>query len=544
MTGRNARQNVIVASGNYALYTSGQNVFSSNGEPLVAPGQLVVYNPKTLKSLGAGITVATNPEIVIGVGIDTNGDGVSDTIRANFGDKLYGYQITAASAEGPACGVSPIKDFFFDCTHYSDEFTIAVTIENQQSRTEMAYNKPFTYVVHIKVDKQPCDTCDTGVSCKVVSCKIVDAFRGVNGSTSVLKREKFTSNAIKRLWDNAGFEVVNLWGGDTLGTDTTFKFCVDTVAGDCDNCIDTDFLFTTFSFTEPGEETATEFTFTNVSNVGGTATLTAQLNRVIAQINAALDGNGYAVLTKGIGKCCPYTIEVNTCFADFAIEGLTPCETSNPFDFTYVQELACKNCEVTSEKTPPKCGIRVIAKPQDYDCGHYPTTQPIVNFMQEIDIYPLSGFKEGQTYVKEVQAGANPRNLGYHWQYIDYVSDNGGLGRTHNEYNDQYGSLGLPGRNDRVNSTMIKCPAQYCSYDIHHNLPYDSSDVHGYKKYTNGLTSVIVPTGDSTTKTAFEAIINPYLASAPNPKIATITCGSDQDQDNGTYPDYNGNRDI
>jgi len=543
MTGRNARQNVIAASGNYAMYTSGASVFSSTGECLVAPGQLVVYNPKTLKALGAGITLTTNPEIVIGVGVDLDGDGVSDTIRANFGDKLYGHNLTAASAEPPACGVSPIKDFFFDCTHYEDDFTVAITIDDQQSRTENYYNKNFTYVVHVKVAKTPCDTCDTGVSCKIVSCQIVDAFKGNVGSKSILKREKWVTNAIKRNFDAAGFELVNLYGGDNLATDYTKDFCVSTVAGDCDNCIDTDFLFTTATYTDENDEEQT-ITFTNVANVGGTATLTAQLKRVISQINTALNGHGSAVLMKGIGKCCPYRIQVNTCFADFAITDLEPCAESNPFDVTYVKELSCKNCDVNAAVAVPKCGFRVIAKPVDYNCGKFPERSPVVNFLQNIEIYPISGFKDGQWYVNPVQAGANPAGLGYHWQFIDQNSDNGGLGRTHNEYNDQYGYLGLPGVNDRINSTNIKCQLQYCSYNIHHNIPYDTSDIFGYKKYINGLTSVIVPTGDTTTKTGFEAIINPYLASAVNPKIATLTCSSDQDQDNGTYPDYNGNRDI
>lgn len=544
MTGKNARQNVITLFGNYALYPAATNVFSSDGECLVAPGQAVIYNPKTLKSLATSITALTNPEIVIGVGHDTNGDGVSDTIRACFGDKLYGYNITAASAEPPACGLSPIKDFFFDCTHYDDDFTVAITVEDHQSRSEQAYNHDFTYVVHVKVDKIPCDTCESGIECKIVACNIVDAFKGIYKGANPNLRDTFTKDALERQAAAAKIEIVPLYGSADLESLTTKDFCVSMVAGACDNCIDTNFLFDTFSFTKAGDEDPTEFTFTNVANVGGTATLSAQLSRVVKQINTALDGNGYAVLMKNTGMCCPYRIQVNSCYADFAIEGLTPCAETNPFDFTTIQALACKNCAVQAGVAPPKCGIRIIAKPQEFQCGKYPITNPIVNFIQKIGVYPVSGFKEGQTLVKDIQLGSQPVNQGYHWQYIEYISDNGGLGRTHYGYNDVYGNLGLPGANDRANSVTAKCGVSYCSYDIHHNLPYDTTDVHGGRISTKGLTSIIVPSGDTTTKTDLEAFFTSYLPTVPGIKIATITCASDQDVASSTYPDYNGNRNI
>lgn len=542
MTGRNARRNVITTFGNYNLYPANQDVFSPTGEILVSPGQPVIIDPVTRKSLGTALTTSNTPKFLIGVGKDTNGDGVSDTLRLSFGDIIYGKDITAASAEAPSFGLSPIKDFFFDCTHYGDDFTIVVEIEDKHSRSETGYNDTFRYPMHVKVEKQPCDTCESGVSCKVVACEFVDAFNGVYKGSNPKLRDTFTDIAIKNQIKARRFKVVALHGSDSLVTNTTKDYCVSPVLGACDSCIDGNFLFTTATYTDENAVVQT-LTFTNVSNAGGTATMLAQLNRVVDQINTKLNGNGSAVLMKNTGHCAPYRIQVNTCYADFAITGLAPCAASNPFNFTYVQELACKTCEVTSTLTPPKCGIRVIALPEDYDCNCIPTNQIYVNFLQKIDIYPVRGFKEGQWLVKDIQLGTNPRNLGYHWQFLDINSDNGGLGRTHNGYNDTYGTLGLPGKQDRANSSDVKCGGTYCSYDIHHNLPYDTTDVHGGRIHTNGLTSIIVPSGDTLTKTDLEAFLTSYLPTVPGIKIATITCGSDQDQ-NGTYPDYNGNRNI
>lgn len=551
MTGKISRENVLATAGNYAMYAANQDIWSASGECLVPPGVGVVYDPVKMKSLGAGITTTTNPNIVIGVGVDTNGDGVSETIRACFGDKLYGHYVTGASAEPPACGVTAIKDFFFECTE-GDEFTIAVTIENNRSRREMPYNKDFTYVVSVKTDKTPCATCEDQVDCSIVSCKIVDVFEGKPlGSTSLFQRDKFTEQAIARYTELMPFDVVRLFGSSSTPLVKTSKvFCVSTVAGTCDNCIDTNFLFTTATFTDTRLETpaTATITFTNVANTAGTATLSAQLARVVNQINTALDGNGRAVLRKNIGKCCPFAIEVNTCFDDFAITGLTPCSNTNPFADPEVTAIKCKNCTPgTTSKAKPKCGIRVIAKGEDYDCSIIPTGRIKLNFLSKIEIYPLEGFTEGSTLVKDVQVGSNPKNLGYYWEAIDLASDNGGLGRSHNPHNTAVGALGLPGPFDRSSASRysnIKCAAQYCSYRITSLLPFRETNVHGTQRTTEGLTSIIVPSGDTVTRTSLEAILNPWLASSPYAKLATITCSSDQDQDGGTYPDYNADRRI
>lgn len=547
---RISRHNVIAAFGNYSVYAANQSIWSADGECLVAPGQLVVFDPVKQKSLGAGITVSTNPTIVIGVGHDTNGDGVSDCIRACFGDILYGYNITGASAEAPGCGVGPIKDVFFDCTSSNEDYSFVINVENYRTRTEFAYGHDAKYFIHAKVAKTACDTCDSGIACKLVQCKIVDAASGkALGKDHPLYRDKFTANAIKNQWADAPIQIVNLYGSENLTKLTTKEFCVSTVAGSCDNCVDTNFLFTTATYTDTTLETpATHtITFTNVANTAGTATLQAQLDRVINQINTGLQGRGSAVLRKSTGKCCSYVIEVNTCFDDFAITGLVPCDEYNPFDFTPVQSTTCLDCaEVTAaSKIALKCGFRIIGKTTDYDCSVYATTSPIVNFLTKISVSFQNGFKEGQYYVRDIQEGTEPKNLGYTWQYIDYISDNGGSARSHKDTTDYYGRMPLPGKNTRLTSGgVISCPSQYCSYTLTHNLPHRSSDVFGWEKQVQGLTYVIIKSGDTVSRTSWEAIINPYLSSVPFPKLATITCGSDQDQDNGTYPDYNAHRKI
>lgn len=539
---RIARKNFLFTHGNLGLYPANQNVFNADGDILVAPGQAVVFNPRTNKSIGVGATIDTNPTFVVAVAEDLDGDGISDSLRAGFGDIIHGGHINAITAQGPSCGLSPVKDIFFKCTNTSDTYSVEITVENSQSRHQRAYNQPYRYVLTVKAEPTVCDTCDDEIACGTISCLFVDKFKG-SGTTDPYKREIFTQNALRRRYENADFEVVPLYAGANNTIKTTKQWCVNPVAGDCESCADSDFLFTTATYTDENDDPQT-ITFTGVANAGGTATLMAQVQRVVKQINTALDGNGHAVIVGGVGKCCPLKIELNTCFDDFAITGLAVCGESNPFLDPVVKERFCKACDAAGETTYT-CGFRVIAKGQDYKCGPFLDVRPTTQFIQKINIHAISGFKPGSTYVKTIQDGREPVNLGYHLIYEDYKSDKGGMGRDFEYTNERYGSLGLPGAKDRYNSVSknARCAESYCTYSLMHNLPYHTQDVHGGKTYSRGLTVIAVPSGDSTTKTDWEAFINAYNASTTAPLKVAVTCSSDQDQ-NASYPDFNGQMDI
>lgn len=84
-------QKHIVTAGNYGFATAGQPLFSYVGKGKsariiynVAPGQLVAYtvtNGVTLTVTGATLASSDIYELYVGVGVDLNGDGVTDDIR-------------------------------------------------------------------------------------------------------------------------------------------------------------------------------------------------------------------------------------------------------------------------------------------------------------------------------------------------------------------------------------------------------------------------------------------------------------------------------
>ena len=78
---RKAFENLLFSCGNQGLYPADQDIFDCDGNVLVPPGRLAIWDPKTRKSLGPGITVADYDKIVISVGIDQY------NLRSNFAEE-------------------------------------------------------------------------------------------------------------------------------------------------------------------------------------------------------------------------------------------------------------------------------------------------------------------------------------------------------------------------------------------------------------------------------------------------------------------------
>jgi hypothetical protein len=548
---RKIRENIVVAKNNYPVYPANQLVFdAASGKPLVVPGQIVIYDPKTLRSLGPGITTSTHDRIVIGVGFDSNGDGQSETIRRVFGDQLWGGEIQAASAEPSRCGTPQITDLLFNCAEPGQTYTFNVQVEDDRTQNEYPYNRPATYTFsYTTPEGGACEGCDVTVNCSDVACGLIDSVRGVAGSTSALKQSVFVKRTLRR--DNTldlPFYAVRLFAN-------SYSYCMNPVSDACENCNWVDAI-TGFSYTDSTLEDPDTVTVNLINTVDPTdpsRTLQGQLQSVVNQINAALGGNGHAVVTKGTGSCCVVNLEINTCFEDFTLLGeivedeptpIEPCGDgpTNPFDPITVTSR-CTNCGNADSQKTFTCGIRIISKSIDLECNcQYPTTNPKGYLGRVMRVEPINGFIHNSFYVGNVQNPTLPENTGYEWLNREYASDNGGTGRSHDGWNDSYGRLGLPLDRNRAGSTTVECNKSYCSYILEHSLPNKDTGVHGRLTAARGRSVILIPSGDTVTQADFEAIINPYLLSSNCPVKAIITCGSDQDQDNDStpYPDYNG----
>ena len=538
---RISRENILASSGNLPVYPAGQPVFSTDGYSNLAPGQLAVWNPVTLLSLGVGATPATNDRIVISVGVDEK------NIRSCFGDEIYGNYIQAVTSEGSRCGVTPVWDLLYNCVSCNDEFTISITVSDDTTQNTYPYNKPATYTYTVGTDCCSCSTCTNGIDCHQLSCALV---KSINEERSnFLKGSTFLPS--RKRQESKGFTAHVLYGGANPSTalnPTTKVYCINPLADACTgSCISTGTLINQITWTDAvAGAQVVPLTFTT-NPLNPAETLVYQLQSVVRQINTALNGNGSATITHGTGSCCPYRLEVNTCFNDFAITGLVPCENYNPFDPAtnpITLEHNCKNCDVAPTATF-SCGIRIIADAIELPCDNCrPDLNPVWMKNREIAVFPSKGFSCGSTYVRQVQPSILPENLGYDWIVKDYLSENGGSGRDHDAYEHRgYGAAGYPlerGRSGGIGN--IRCSDTVCSYAIAHTLPHTDPGVRGVPHATRGTTIVLIPTQDAVTRADFEALINAYIT-ANNPIVkATVTCASDQDQIEAPvrYPDSNG----
>lgn len=516
---RMARENILATYGNQGLFPAGQDVFALDGTLNASPGQMFIWNMQTRKSLGAGITTATNDRIVISVAVD------NVKFRSVFGDQLFGNAISAATASAPTCGVADIWDLYWDCLECGDAVSVNITVKDDKSFTEYPYNRGATYSHTMKMDDCPCDSCGTPVNQFALACKIRDTINA-HGLLDSGKRPIFNK---KNFNEDIPYTAHVLYGGNNavVGTPatnpTTKVYCIDPKpASGCVGCISVNGpVLTTFSF-NGGAPIAFKF----VSNPANPAeTLLSQLDYAATQITTALAGNGSAVVTKGAGACCSYRLEVNTCYTDFALTGYVPCENYNPFATPSLADTSCLTCAAPPVGKAWKYGVRIVSKPVNYDCKCFPNLDGISLMIRTLQVN-VKGFENSSSFVRQVSKAAAPENMGYQWVKRDFKSDNGGDGRGHDAFTHLgYGSIGTGllgrGRED----VMTICDTSYCSYDINHSLPYKDTGIHGNLYATRGRSIVLIPSSDLITIADFEGVFNPYLISSGGGKLA-VTCNT------------------
>lgn len=512
---RKVRENIIASSGDYEIFPAGQDVYNSDGSINVLPGQYVFYDPQTLKSVGA-TTIAANPKLVMGVGIDTTGDGATDSIRKTYGDVLHGHSIGTVSAEPPRSGTAHIKDFLFEGAENDTAYTVNITVEDDITQNVYPYNRPANYTATVM-------TSITGTTPEELACLLVDKINNSGIDSSAGKTSVF--NKLRKSPTDLPFYAVRLF-------EQSHTYCLPTVAGACNTCINVPAIT---GMVANGQTT----TFTNTVNPqDGTLTLKAQIDRIISLINVTLDGNGSAAITGGVGNFIEQQLEVNTCFADFELldadgNPMAKCSTSNPFD-PVTLAAQCKNCGTGTFTTVYEGGIRLIAKRVDASCnGNIPANPPKGYFGRRLGIFPAQGFSSGTVYTRDVQKITLPENFGYLWQWRDYVSDNGGTGRGHDQFNSgSYGPMDLPlARSRSMSASRVSCKTPYCSFIIEHTIPSTDIHTHGNVTGARGRTVFLIPSSDSVTIADFETKFNAYTSSSVLQSIGAVTCAADQDQD-------------
>lgn len=496
---------VIVASGDYPLFTAGEDVFSAplgkNSPTInVLPGQIVVFNPHTGVALNAAQAAAL-PEFEIAVGVDTNGDGASDELRGVAGKKLIKCGISEINAKAPTCGAPAVQDLLISCVDAGVPYSVKVTAWDTTVRSTHDYNRWAEFVFTREVAAPPCVDCDTADYSNQLACELVDAMNGKKpAGWSVSKNGKFIDSV------ELPFTATRLFDKSTV-------YCLTPVeVSDCEDCTAVE-LLKAISIGDGEAAVVTEFT-NAVDPRDDSRTLNAQLDGIVEQINIALGGNGTATLVSSGAPCCPIAIEINTCVDDVALlddddEVIEPCDAAyNPLEVD-APHNTCPTCEESEEGTLTyPAGIRVIGRPVKVDLGCYIPDPGDTNIRRDIEIFPYGGFLPGTFHVTDVQSSTNPTNQGWQLIHREYRQELSGPGRNFRSYNSKTGRYGLPLAKDRLNSTLTAQKQSYCVYNMEHTIPNGGTSYHGFRGAPKLRTRFFVPIGDTTTTAALSGVFN------------------------------------
>ena len=181
------RELVMVISGNRGLVVAGTALTTHvatadccGGLPTVTtvynlfPGQLGVYDANTNLAVTAGDIDQLRGNIYFAVGVDNDGDGVSDDVIKVPGDIINTCSLTRATAEPYRAPQVEIVDFLFDCAECGGEYVLGIEVKDNMLRRFYKQQHDPQDIYAVKIDC--CENCDEELP--VVTCSaIVDAIQ-------------------------------------------------------------------------------------------------------------------------------------------------------------------------------------------------------------------------------------------------------------------------------------------------------------------------------------------------------------------------------
>jgi hypothetical protein len=530
---RDTRINHITATADLALVAAGTTVISkpsgagSGAVKNVRHGQLVVFDPETgLAVDDSNISgYANSDRLVFGVGIDTSGKkNMANQIRRSAGDEFFGCTLNYINAQAPVCGTPHIQDIFFKCIQPNESYAIKISWDDYLSRSTEPWNRdPHVTATHY-TQAGDCDDCNVAYTCDKLACGLIDDFK---------------NNLEDIDWDwaglggnNAPLKMVRLFAGGN----TSKVFCITPDDTTCEDCATTEAI-NRFQFDPDGQGTQNYDLENSVDPADSSVTLLTQLENIVDQINDVIaeNGNGYAVLTKGVGKCCEYQIHVNTCDVNFALgewngvetfTALVPCTNEDP-TATVNLPVTCGSCSQNQDTQTWTCGVRLIADPVVVECGCYGANPLPVFFGRNINVQAVGdGWSKASTYVREYQAMSLPENFGAQVYEQEYRSSNGGFARTHDDWTDLVGPKMAHRANGRSSAPLANCDDSYCTWDIGHLSPHSQYGIDGTVNPVPMVTVVAIPDKATTAKASWEAFLAAYITElGPKcPKVNSVDC--------------------
>lgn len=527
------RTSILVASADVAVLGNGVDVYNppsawgkKDSSINMEIGQLVFMDPADKQGLGETATKSNTPLVKIGVAVDDDGKGAPTDVRwAN--DGISGCSMRDMSGKAAKCGLSNIADLHWGQVVCGQTYTIE--IEAHDPITEAFGGRDFGYVYSFSYTHK-CGNCQSGdcieetPNADEVMCGLYNKIKGIEVDPNW---DILLNNLPLPADHEYRFDVAKLFDGDSpdFADETTFEYCLEQTDSTCIKCD----RFTPIGGYTLGSDVDVVFdpaTFTTDPDTEEVYSTRAQIESAVAQLNAALGGNGSAVFLPAVGNCCStHKIEVNTCLLDFELQDedgatITPCDTSNPFeDWTIYSE--CQDCNSEDQTITPVAGLRFYSKAFEGACQCLPGNKAYAEYYSEIVPYFRRGWEDRCVQKKIRQYGTLPEGQGFQWQAkeiqnlryafnADFVVNNWG------------GKYGFPEDNDLLSRVTVDCKDSYCvlAGTIQSKTRHD---VTGETSFVPQTLYILIPTGNTTAQTSILAAWNGYFAGG-DCGLPTISC--------------------
>ena len=190
---------VLVTKGNQAVLAAGNEVTD------LLPGQAGVFSFESNLSIDG--TVPTR-NFYVAVGLDEDGDGVTDNIRKSAGSHIQTRNIAFYSYRPFEAGRPMILEFKNFKTKCGEQYGIAIEFRNQQIYRTQGYVQ---FKVNYVVEGICCDGCSTGCESgddNLIAKKLVDAIN--NDPRGFVKAEMFNTTTNAVVTDYDAFVAANL----------------------------------------------------------------------------------------------------------------------------------------------------------------------------------------------------------------------------------------------------------------------------------------------------------------------------------------------
>jgi len=529
---RIVRENILAPCG--AVAPPNEYVYSLDGEDaslndLFNVGDLIIYDPRTKRTVTPGVTAATVPKLAIAVACDPRRLGYPTRLKHVFGGYLDSCAMSNVTTEPGACGCNGVVDFYSDCTFQGTSYTVVIESRGDRTLETHLWNTWEKESFTVNLNNYACNSCENGIDCMEVMCALVNKMNTHKKKTSVKKTGAFLRRALKQQAKLRKWTAYVLFEKDC-------KYTITHHDTECDCCVNIDGIGGVSI-----DGNVTMFKNTTLAN-DPTKSPKGKQGRIVKLVNKALakaNVMGSAVLKQQIvgsgAPCCDFQIILNSCVDVVLVDGAgAPLkgECTNPFE-TVKKDPNCKGC---SEGKPwtPTCGIRVVAHGQEVTCDCNNPVDNTLWYHREVRIsVPKASDCWSRFLTRVVQKPLPPRNLGVQWRKRIMNAVNGGPGHNYDNWViDHQGIYMTPRAGTAFTESYkgLECTDIFCSVIFQHGLNYHEKSVNGSKNCARGRSILLFGRKKTELFDAFKEIMDPWLCSLSCGVYGPLICSVDVDQ--------------